>query len=172
MPIAYISIGSNLENPPAQIDAALKSIARIPGVVVEAISQTYVTEPQDCVDDAAWFHNKAIRVTCAPNEPEYLLKALQDIEKAQGRVRGEPEPKKHKYLSRTIDLDLLLFDEQQRHTPELTLPHPRMKERAFVLVPLLEVVLPGFVMPDGDSIPTLLSSIKYKIQDNQIWQTA
>lgn len=172
MPIAYISMGSNLENPPKQLEAALESISRIPGVTVDAISNTYLTEPQECVAGAAWFHNKAIRISCVNNDPEYLLKALQAIEKGQGRARGGINGGCGKYLSRTIDLDLLLFGEAVRKTPELTLPHPRMRSRAFVLVPLSEVALPGFVMPGGDSISKLLALLEYEVKDNQIWQTA
>lgn len=170
MPVAYISMGSNLENPPEQLDAAMARIARIPGVTIDAISATYITEPQGCIAGTTWFHNRTLRVFCLEETPESFLKKLQAIEQEQGRVRSATGSG-IKNLPRTIDLDLLLFDDEMRQSPELTIPHPRMTLRAFVLVPLAEVLLPGFVMPgDGRSISELLSSINYTITGKQIWQ--
>ncbi len=172
MPTAYISMGSNLGEPPKQLEAALKRMTEIPDVTIEAVSSTYITEPQGCPKGTTWFYNKALRISCRESNPEYLLLSLQRIENEQGRVRPHVQRNSAAYLPRTIDLDLLLFDNLVMQTPELIIPHPRMHSRAFVLVPLLEVLLPGTAMPDGRSISGLLAALDYTIKNKQIWQTA
>lgn len=131
MATAYIALGTNLGNLEQNLNRAVAALGRVPGVRVTARSKRYKTAP---VGYAAQpdFLNAVVRVetTCTP---EALLGACLGIEAAMGRVRTL------KNGPRVVDLDLLLYDRETRSTPELTLPHPRMLERTFVLQPLCDV---------------------------------
>lgn len=95
--------------------------------------------------------------------PEGLLSTLLAIEDQMGRVRDVPGG------PRVIDLDILLFDDRTMRTDFLNLPHPRLKERAFVLVPLREIA-PGLVLPDGESIDEALARLDYEVRGDEIRQ--
>ena len=133
--LAFLGLGSNLAHPRRQLARAVRAIARIPGTRVIAVSPNYASAPigsdipqPDYVNAAA-----AVRTTLAPRA---LLAALHSIERRQRRHRAA-EP--HHNAPRTMDLDLLLYGRRRMRLPGLTVPHPRMHERAFVLRPLADV---------------------------------
>ncbi|TFW33266.1 2-amino-4-hydroxy-6-hydroxymethyldihydropteridine diphosphokinase [Massilia horti] len=128
--IAYIGIGANLGDARANVKDALARLARLPGTRLVRASSSYRTAPIDSSGD-----DYINAVACLSTElpPHELLAALFEIEQANGRERP------YRNAPRTLDLDLLLYGDQVIDTPSLTVPHPRMLERAFVLVPLLEI---------------------------------
>lgn len=128
---AYISIGSNIENPKQQVTTAIDSINKIPGCIVIKHSSLYQTKPVGYLDQPDFINAVVhINTTLSPIE---LLHGLQKIEQQQKRVRLI------KNGPRTIDCDLLTYDQVTLSTDELILPHPRMYERDFVMRPLLEI---------------------------------
>ncbi len=150
---AYVGLGSNLGDSPALLAAALRELGRIPGALGIAASPFYVTEPE-LVRDQPDFLNAVARLDCAPDlEPKTLLRALQSIENRLGRRRGGV-----RYGPRLIDLDLLLFNETVMQEADLVLPHPRMIERAFVLVPLCDLA-PDMALPDGNTPRRALAAL-------------
>ncbi len=140
---SFLGLGSNVGNPRAQIENALTELP-----VVRA-SRLYRTEPVGGPPQA-WFVN-AVAEVGFEDEPEELLRVCRSIESRHGRERGE------KNAPRTLDLDILLFGERVLDSPELTIPHPRFRERRFVLVPMVELApeLPDPV--SGLSMRDLLS---------------
>lgn len=125
-----VALGSNIGDSQAILEAAIKTLVQTPGILLEARS--------------SWYQTKAV----GPQQPDYLngcvtlqvemlpqqlLEALLGIEQQFGRVRQE------RWGPRTLDLDLLLYDDLIVDTPNLQIPHPRMRDRAFVLVPLAEI---------------------------------
>lgn len=137
--IAHIGLGANLADPEKQVRAALDELATAPGIVLERKSSLYRTAPIG-YDNQPDFINAVARVRTTL-EPQALLDALLDIERTHGRVR--------EFLNapRTLDLDVLLYEDRVINTDTLNVPHPRAHLRAFVLLPLLEVspdvVIPG-----------------------------
>lgn len=128
---AYVGLGANLGNDPgATLTQAALHLAALPGCRVAALSSIWRSAPVDA--EGPDFLNAVIALdtTLAPLE---LLDALQAIEQAHGRERP------YRNAPRTLDLDLLLYGDEVLTTPRLTLPHPRLGERAFVLRPLLEI---------------------------------
>ncbi|MBV7543273.1 2-amino-4-hydroxy-6-hydroxymethyldihydropteridine diphosphokinase [Acidovorax sp. sic0104] len=135
--LAYIGLGANLGDAPAALRGAVQAMEALPGAQVLQCSALYRSAPVDAAGPD--FHNAvvALRSTLAPEE---LLAALQAIEATAGRERP------YRNAPRTLDLDILLCGDLAISTPTLTVPHPRMRERAFVLVPLAEIA-PGLVEP-------------------------
>ena len=132
---AVISLGSNMGNRIENLNAAVRAIAKLPDVKVISASSVYETEPVDCEEDDMYL-NAAILVD-ANISPQMLLGECLGIEAAMGRIRTK------KNAPRIIDLDLILYDGVKTESFELTLPHPRMLERAFVMAPLLELYPSG-----------------------------
>ena len=127
----YIALGSNLDEPSEQIYKAINSIDAVDDLSVTNISSLYKTKPIGKIDQPD-FINAVIEVE-GDISPENLHAALQAIETQAGRIRTElNEP-------RTLDLDILLIDDLIMKTKKLTVPHPRMHQRQFVIVPLLEI---------------------------------
>ena len=122
------------------------------GIEVRAVSSLYETEPVGEVLDQPDFLNAAARVTTAL-EPEELLDACKRIEAAQGREAGGP-----RHGPRPIDLDLLLLGDAELETDRLTLPHPEVRSRRFVLLPLLELD-PALALPDGTKLKDALDAL-------------
>jgi 2-amino-4-hydroxy-6-hydroxymethyldihydropteridine diphosphokinase len=129
--IAYVALGANLGDPLATLKSALAALAGIPATRLGPISSLYRTAPVGLRNQPDFINAVAMLQTTLT--PPRLLEALFDIEAAFGRSRSIPN------APRTLDLDLLLHGEAILNERELTLPHPRMHMRAFVLVPLLEI---------------------------------
>lgn len=136
MPTAFLAIGSNLGDRAANLRRALAGLA--PDVLVEAVSRCYETEPAYVLDQPR-FYNLVCRARTAL-EPIPLLHRLKALEVGLGREPGQ------RYGPRLVDLDVLLYGDVLLEAPELTVPHPRLPERAFVLVPLAELA-PEVVHP-------------------------
>jgi 2-amino-4-hydroxy-6-hydroxymethyldihydropteridine diphosphokinase len=131
MTVAYVGLGSNLDDPRRQLAAAFEELDRLPGTRLVSRSSLYLSAPLGVAAQPD-FVNAVARLDTALG-PEELLEALQAIERAHGRERPFPGS------PRTLDLDLLLHGDARLATPRLALPHPRMHERAFVLAPLVEI---------------------------------
>ena len=139
MAVAYLGLGSNLGDRCANLDAAVRRLRSEPGLRVIATSEIYETAPVDCPPNSGDYLNAAVAVE-TNRTPHELLKLLHQIERQFGRVRTGPNS------PRTLDLDLLLYDDRLINSADLIVPHPRMHERAFVLVPLAEIA-PDAVHP-------------------------
>ncbi len=147
-----IALGSNLGNSLDILENSLIAIAKIPGIEVKNTSSWYQTKPVGNIDPQPDYLNGCALLEVAQN-PQELLTILQAIEIQFGRVR------KQKWEARTLDLDILLYDDLILDSPQLTIPHPRMHQRAFVLVPLAEIV-PNWSEPvSGIAIVQLLESV-------------
>lgn len=129
---AYLGLGSNLDGPEDQLHCALRRLGGIPGIRVTHISSFYRTAPWGNLDQPD-FVNAVAALDCAL-APGDLLHHLLSIERSMGRIRDAS-----RWTPRTIDLDLLYFGNRRLHTDQLSVPHPYLEERAFVLVPLVEV---------------------------------
>jgi 2-amino-4-hydroxy-6-hydroxymethyldihydropteridine diphosphokinase len=134
---AFVALGANLGNPQSAVEAAITAIGLLPGTELRARSSLYRTAPVDA--GGPDFVNAVIelRTTLLPLD---LLHMLQAIEHSHGRERSV------RNAPRTLDLDLLNWDELVMRTDELTLPHPRLHQRAFVLRPLFEIA-PALLLP-------------------------
>jgi 2-amino-4-hydroxy-6-hydroxymethyldihydropteridine diphosphokinase len=145
-----IALGSNLGESEAILEAAINTLAQTPGISLESQSSWYKTKavgpPQpDYINAAAILQVEMI--------PQLLLETLLQIENKFGRVRKE------RWEPRTLDLDLLLYDDLILETPNLQIPHPRMRERGFVLVPLAEIA-PDWIEPiSGCAIKQLVKEV-------------
>jgi len=135
---AYISIGSNLGNRLEYIREAIRRIEQSKEIKISKASPVYETQPAE-YKDQPWFLNMVLELETSL-EPLNLLEILLEIEGQMGRKRTR------RYGPRNIDLDLLLYDDLVLNSDKLTLPHPRMHERGFVLVPLVEIA-PQVVHP-------------------------
>jgi len=147
---AYIGLGSNLGDPVHELREALAALDVAPSTTVISCSSFYRTAPVGYLDQPD-FVNAVVRLRTGL-EPEALLQVLLAQEQHRGRqrtVRNGP---------RTLDLDLLLFDDVRTDTAELTLPHPRMHERAFVLMPLVEIA-PEIAIPGRGRAASLLAAL-------------
>jgi 2-amino-4-hydroxy-6-hydroxymethyldihydropteridine diphosphokinase len=144
---AYIALGSNLEDPAAQVRAAFAALSTLPQTQLRACSSLYRTAPVGYADQPDFINAvAAIETTLAPRA---LLDALLALELARGRARTFAN------APRTLDLDVLLYGDQSIDEPGLCVPHPRMHERAFVLVPLAEIA-PACVIPGRGAVADLL----------------
>jgi 2-amino-4-hydroxy-6-hydroxymethyldihydropteridine diphosphokinase len=135
--IAYVGIGANLGDARANVLDAIERLRALPGARLLAASSLYRSAPIDSSGDD---YVNAVAALDTQLAPQDLLEALQGIEQAHGRERP------YRNAPRTLDLDLLLYGERSIATATLTVPHPRMHERAFVLAPLLEIA-PGVAIP-------------------------
>lgn len=136
--IATIGLGANLNDPAAQVEYALAELDRLPGTRLRARSSLYASEPVGYVDQPDFIN--AVAQVETELAPRALLDALLEIEHRHGRERS------FRNAPRTLDLDLLLYGNAHFHEEGLTLPHPRMCERGFVLLPLLEIA-PDTLIP-------------------------
>ncbi len=127
----YLALGTNLGDRGKELDQAIAYIKRLQGTTVKSISRIYETKPVGYTNQAD-FLNMVICIQ-TQTEPLQLLLELQEIESRMKRVR------EIHWGPRTIDIDILLYDDMEINLPELLIPHPRMFERAFVLVPLKDI---------------------------------
>ena len=149
---AYIGLGSNLDAPAEQLRQAFVALDRLPHTELVATSGLYTS---DSLLPGQPRYTNAVAALDTALAPLALLDALQGIENGQGRVRKE------RWGPRTLDLDILLAGDQVLDEPRLKVPHYHMQARAFVLYPLAELVPPGFVLPDGRSLASLLAACPF-----------
>ncbi len=147
----YLGLGSNVGDRGGHLRAALRGLAEH-GVVVEAVSSAYETEPVGEYPDQREFLNAAVRIA-TDLEPLALLDLCKAIEVERGRVFGGP-----RHGPRPLDVDLLLLGDREFESERLRLPHPTLTERRFVLEPLLEID-PGLRLPDGTELAAALAEL-------------
>jgi 2-amino-4-hydroxy-6-hydroxymethyldihydropteridine diphosphokinase len=146
---AYVGLGANLGDREGNLRRAVELLGAEPGIAVVAVSSFRETEPVGYVDQPRFLNGAcAVETDLSPRE---LLERLLSVEQALGRERGK-EPR---WGPRTIDLDLLLYGQEEVDEPGLTVPHPRLTERSFALEPLLELDR-GLRLPDGRGLQELL----------------
>lgn len=146
---AYIGLGSNLQDPPAQLARAVSALRARPGIEVRRLSPLYRSDPWG--DPQQPDYCNAVAELATSLSPRALLGEMLAIEAAQGRVRGRDM----RYGPRTLDLDLLLHGECEMAEAGLVLPHPRMHERGFVLLPLYDLA-PTLAIPGLGPVSGLL----------------
>jgi 2-amino-4-hydroxy-6-hydroxymethyldihydropteridine diphosphokinase len=149
--LAYIGIGSNLDDPERQVRAALEALRRLPRSTFAGASRLYRTAPWGRADQP-WFVNAAAAISTVLS-PRELLEALLAIERAQGRTRdGE------RWGPRAIDLDILVYGDLAIDEPGLRIPHPHLRERAFVLLPLADLD-PALEIPGQGRVDALATRV-------------
>jgi 2-amino-4-hydroxy-6-hydroxymethyldihydropteridine diphosphokinase len=147
---AFVALGSNLSEPEAQVNSGFAALAVMPASRVIARSSLYRSAPIGYANQPDFVNAVAAIETALAPRP--LLDALFAIERRHGRVREFPN------APRTLDLDVLLYGDMHLEERGLTIPHPRMHERAFVLLPLAEIA-PRCVIPGHGSVSELLRAI-------------
>ncbi len=147
--LAGIGLGANLGDARAALDSAQRALAASPGTTLRAASSIYRSAP---IDSSGPDYLNAVVLLDTRLTPRALLAELQRIEREHGRERP------YRNAPRTLDLDLLFHGTRRIDTAALTLPHPRLHERAFVLRPLAEL-LPALVIPGCGSVADLLASV-------------
>ena len=147
----YLGLGSNVGDRREHLDEA---VAALPahGVTVVASSSVYETEPVGLVLDQREFYNACLAIE-TDHGPAELLAACKEVERSLGRESGG-----QRHGPRPIDVDVLMLDALEYSSDRLTLPHPEVTSRRFVLVPLLELD-PGLVLPDGTSLAVALAAL-------------
>ena len=147
---ACVALGSNLDDPRAQVERGFAALAALPHTTLHARSRLYRTRPWGIVDQPDFINAAArLETTLTPRE---LLDGLLGIEAGVGRVRGARNG------PRILDLDLLLYGDRAIDEPDLVVPHPRLHERAFVLLPLADVAA-DFEVPGHGRVAELLKRI-------------
>ncbi len=148
--MAYIGLGANLGDRQANVQQALRELAILPTIELVKVSSLYETAPVGVVDQPSFLNQvAAVRTSLSP---QALLSALLHIENQMGRTRTV------RWGPRVIDMDLLLYGDAQIALPGLTVPHPRLRERAFAMVPLAEIA-PDLALPeDGKTVSEIAES--------------
>ena len=147
----YLGLGSNVGERVEHLRGAVQALPEH-GVAVEAVSSLYETEPVGEITEQPDFLNAAVRIQ-SELEPGDLLAVCKAIEAEHGRMFGAP-----RHGPRPLDIDLLLLGDLQLETDELTVPHPELTRRRFVLEPLLELD-PALELPDGTRLSTSLEKL-------------
>ena len=147
---AFLGLGSNIEDRIDYLQSAVEALDAHAKIRVDAISGVYETEPVGGPEQGPYL-NMAVRIATLLS-PAGLLRACQEVERALGRERQE------RWGPRTIDVDILLYGGRRIRRRNLEVPHPRLVERPFALVPLMEVA-PGHRLPDGRSIASVLATL-------------
>ena len=145
---AYIGVGSNLNDPLKQVETAITALNKLPDICVIKTSNYYRSKPLGPANQPD-FINAVVAIDTSLSAHQ-LLQQTQEIERAQGRARSEH------WGPRTIDLDILLYGDATLCTDDLTIPHPGLTEREFVLYPLAEVA-PDLRLPSGQLVAALQS---------------
>jgi len=156
---AYVGLGSNLSDPRAQVLAAKLALQHLFHSRLTAFSALYRSKPLACPSlpkEPQPDYINAVARLATTLSPRQLLQALQQIENKQGRIR-----RSQKWGPRTLDLDILLFGMRIITEHDLRIPHPGLTQRAFVLIPLLEVE-PALVLPDGTPAASLLTDAMHE----------
>jgi len=147
---AYVALGANLRDPEAQIKAGFEELAMLPKTRLAAVSSLYRSAPVGYAEQPD-FVNAVAKIETALG-PRELLDALLAIERRRGRVRD------FQNAPRTLDLDVILYGETQHDEEGLKIPHPRMHERAFVVVPLAEIA-PDAIVPGRGPVRDLVAAV-------------
>ncbi len=150
MALVYIGLGANLDKPQQQLEQALIELARLPDSRLVAQSSLYHSKPVGPQDQPDYVN--AVALIATDLEPLALLDALQQLELEHGRIR-----KRH-WGERTLDLDIILIDDQVIVSERLQVPHPFAQQRSFVLFPLSEIN-PKLIFPDGRALEQLLTEL-------------
>lgn len=145
----FLGLGSNLSEPWQQLQQAIWSIGQLPGCQNLAASSPYQSKPMGPQDQPDYIN--AVLHIQTNLSPEALLSCTQRVENVQGRVRDR------RWGARTLDIDILLYEQLQIQSPDLIIPHYGMKERAFVLMPLAEIA-PALRLPTGEMLQTVLET--------------
>ncbi len=153
MATAYLGLGSNVGDPPANLARAIEMLGA-QGLLVEAVSSGYLTQPVGEILDQPDFLNAVIAVGTELG-PEDLLDLVKSVEAEMGRETGLP-----RHSPRIIDIDLLLLGDVVFESDRLILPHREVSTRRFVLVPLLEVA-PDLTLPDGRPLAEILDALDH-----------
>jgi len=148
---AWVGLGSNLGDSRQILQTALQALAEIPDTRLESVSSLYRTRPWGVTDQPDFLN--AVAALQTDLSPIQLLRQLLTIERHQGRQRTG-----NRWGPRSLDLDLLLYDQLIQTGDELTLPHPRLHERAFVLVPLAELA-PELIVPGRGRVAELEAAL-------------
>ncbi len=148
-----VGLGSNLNNPKQQVLSALTAIDSLPETNLERSSKYYASKPQGPQDQPDFVN--AVAVFSTDQTPEEFLKSLQGVEKNQGKI------KLRHWGERLIDLDILLFDNLQLNSETLTIPHPEISTRDFVLIPLVEL-LPNYHVVGLGKLEDLINELSTK----------
>ncbi len=166
--LCYISLGSNLGNTKENLEKAISGITQHQDISLVSKSSIYQTEPQGDKDQE-WFANQIILIEYAmqgklESIADNLMQYLLGVESGMGRIRD----KARRFGPRIIDIDILLIEDFAINTQIVTVPHPRLLERAFVLIPLQEIApkISIHKMP----IQEALATIHYRVEDNKIYQ--
>jgi len=148
---AYVGLGANLGDRERSLRAAVEALAAVDGIEVVAVSKLRETEPVGVGEQPRFLNGVAVLETTLSAHD--LLDRLLAVEQRFGRVRVPEE-----HAPRTLDLDLLLYGDETIDEPGLTVPHPRLHERRFVLEPLAELA-PGVVVPGRGAVESLLTGV-------------
>ena len=151
---AFVALGSNLGDPQATVQAALAALQSLPGSTLAAASSLYQSAPVGLKNQPDFIN--AVAALDTQLSADNLLDELFAIEARFGRKR------EFHHAPRTLDLDLLLYGNETRGTPRLMLPHPRMHERAFVLLPLVEIA-PETAIPGHGPAAALLDGVRDQV---------
>jgi 2-amino-4-hydroxy-6-hydroxymethyldihydropteridine diphosphokinase len=152
MPLVYVGLGSNLGDREQTIRGALERLESDPEIAVVAVSSLRETDPVGYTDQPKFLNGAAaLRTDLAPRA---LLERMLEVERRLGRERSGP-----RYGPRTIDLDLLLYGDEEINEPGLRIPHPRLAEREFVLEPLAELDS-GLLVPGRGPVRALLAALQ------------
>lgn len=163
---AYVSLGSNCAGAATMLERARQAIGALPDMRCGAVSPVYRTEPQG-YPDQPWFHNQVIELFPGSSwRPCGLVDALLHAESKLGRVRSDDPALR--FGPRVIDADLLLFGQETSSDPHCLVPHPRLTERAFALLPLLDVA-PDAVIA-GQPASWWLARLKCRVEGDRIFQ--
>jgi 2-amino-4-hydroxy-6-hydroxymethyldihydropteridine diphosphokinase len=147
---AYVALGSNLEEPVRQLRNGLEALGKLSDTRVVRVSSFYRSAPVGYADQPDFVNAVAVIETSLA--PRALLDALLDIERRHGRVREFPN------APRTLDLDIVAYGDRIVDEPGLAIPHPRMHERAFVMVPLAEIA-PDAAIPGRGTVSVLAARV-------------
>lgn len=148
----YLGLGSNMGDRQKELEFALDSLRNHPTITLAKVAPVIETDPVGYLEQDRFLNTVAEIET--ELDPYALLDALQQIEQEAGRVRTV------RWGPRTLDIDILLYDDLVLDDPDLTIPHPRMQEREFVLSPLAEIAPNLPVPPDNRTVRTLLGQYK------------
>ena len=153
MTLTVIALGSNLDNPPRQLNEALLKLSRLPGLSGLNVSSVFTSPPMGPQDQPPFFN--AVATCLYAEEPRQLLAELQAIEQAMGRVKAR------RWGERCIDLDIIQMGEQLIDEGDLVIPHPGISERLFVLEPMIELLGADHKVPGLDDLGTLRDGLKH-----------